>query len=181
MPLPREHRYTSEDYWNLPEGRRAELIDGQLYDMAPPSRMHQKLISQFTLVLGQYIRDHHGTCEVYPAPFAVNLDAEDKDWVEPDISVICDTSKLDDRGCNGAPDLVVEVVSPSSRKMDYFRKNALYSESGVLEYWIVDPDRKRTTIYRYQHDDVPVIVPFAEEARVGIFPGLTINVADLLK
>mgnify|MGYP003094061938 FL=1 len=181
MPLPKGTRFTSEDYWNLPEGRRAELIDGQLYDMAPPSRMHQKLISQFTLVLGQYIRDHHGTCEVYPAPFAVNLDAEDKDWVEPDISVICDTSKLDDRGCNGAPDLVVEVVSPSSRKMDYFRKNALYSESGVLEYWIVDPDRKRTTIYRYQHDDVPVIVPFAEEAHVGIFPGLAINIADLLK
>ena len=149
--------------------------------MAPLSRIHQKLISQFTLVLWQYIRDHHGTCEVYPAPFAVNLDAEDKDWVEPDISVICDTSKLDDRGCNGAPDLVVEVVSPSSRKMDYFRKNALYSESGVLEYWIVDPDRERTTIYRYQHDDVPVIVPFAEEAHVGIFPELAINVADLLK
>ena len=181
MPLPKGTRFTPEDYWNLREGRRAELIHGQLYDMAPPSRMHQKLISQFTLVLGQYIRDHHGTCEVYPAPFAVNLDAEDKDWVEPDISVICDTSKLDDRGCNGAPDLVVEVVSPSSRKMDYFRKNALYSESGVLEYWIVDPDRKRTTIYRYQHDDVPVIVPFAEEAHVGIFPGLAINIADLLK
>ena len=96
MPLPREHHYTSEDYWNLPEGHRAELIDGQLYNMAPPSRMHQKLISQFMLVLGQYIRDHRGTCEVYPAPFAVNLDAEDKDWVEPDIYVICDTSKLDE-------------------------------------------------------------------------------------
>ena len=181
MPLPGEHRYTSEDYWNLPEGRRAELIDGQLYDMAPPSRVHQKLISQFTLVLGQYIRDNHGTCEVYPAPFAVNLDAGDKDWVEPDVSVICDPSKLDDRGCNGAPDLVIEIVSPSSRRMDYFRKNTLYFESGVQEYWIVDPDRERTTIYRYQNDDVPVIIPFAEEAHVGIFPGLTVKISDLLK
>lgn len=181
MPLPREHHYTSEDYWNLPEGHRAELIDGQLYNMAPPSRMHQKLISQFMLVLGQYIRDHHGTCEVYPAPFAVNLDAEDKDWVEPDISVICDTSKLDDRGCNGAPDLVVEVVSPSSRRIDYSTKNALYSEAGVREYWIVDPEKERTTVYRYEDDAAPIIYPFADNIPVGIFPGLAINVADLLK
>lgn len=77
--------------------------------------------------------------------------------------------------------MVIEIVSPSSRKMDYFRKNALYSESGVLEYWIVDPDRERTTIYRYQHDDVPVMVPFAEDARVGIFPGLAVNIGELLK
>lgn len=181
MPLPREHHYTSEDYWNLPEGHRAELIDGQLYNMAPPSRMHQKLISQFMLVLGQYIRDHHGTCEVYPAPFAVNLDAEDKDWVEPDISVICDTSKLEDRGCNGAPDLVVEVVSPSSRRIDYSTKNALYSEAGVREYWIVDPEKERTTVYRYEDDAAPIIYPFADNIPVGIFPGLAINVADLLK
>ena len=181
MPLPREHHYTSEDYWNLPEGHRAELIDGQLYDMAPPSRMHQKLISQFMLVLGQYIRDHHGTCEVYPAPFAVNLDAEDKDWVEPDISVICDTSKLDDRGCNGAPDLVVEVVSPSSRRIDYSTKNALYSEAGVREYWIVDPEKEQTTVYRYEDDAAPIVYPFADNIPVGIFPGLAINVADLLK
>ena len=181
MPLPREHHYTSEDYWNLPEGHRAELIDGQLYNMAPPSRMHQKLISQFMLVLGQYIRDHHGTCEVYPAPFAVNLDAEDKDWVEPDISVICDTSKLDDRGCNGAPDLVVEVVSPSSRRMDYSTKNTLYSDAGVREYWIVDPEKERTTVYRYEDDAAPIIYPFADNIPVGIFPGLAINVTDLLK
>ncbi len=110
MPSPGEHRYTSEDYWNLSEGRRAELIDGQLYDMAPPGRIHQELISEFTQLLGSYIKSHGGACKVYPAPFAVNLDADDKDWVEPDVSVVCDLSKLDDRGCNGAPDLVVEVV-----------------------------------------------------------------------
>ena len=181
MPLLREHRYTSEDYWNLPEGRRAELIDGQLYDMAPPSRMHQKISGGLYRTISNFILERNGTCEVYAAPFAVNLDAEDKDWVEPDISVICDPSKLDERGCNGAPDLVVEIVSPSSRRMDYFRKNTLYFESGVQEYWIVDPDRERTTIYRYQHDDVPVIIPFTEEARVGIFPGLTIQISELLK
>ena len=182
MPLPKETRYTSKDYWTLPKGYRSELIGGQLYnDIVPPSRMHQKLISQFTLVLGQYIHDHHSTCEVYPAPFAVNPDAEDKDWVEPDISVVCDQSKLDDRGCNGAPDLVVEIVSPSSRRMDYSTKNALYSKAGVREYWIVDPEKERTTVYRYEEDAAPTIFPFTDDVPVGIFSGLTINVADLLK
>ena len=88
MPLLKNDHYTSEDYWNLPEEERAELINGKFYDMAPPSRIHQKLVSKLTALLNQYIADHHGSCEVYPAPFAVNLDADDKDWVEPDVSVI---------------------------------------------------------------------------------------------
>lgn len=83
MPLSRQNTYTSEDYWNLPDDERAELIDGQLYDMAPPNRIHQKLIIQIGKTLVNYIDDHHGDCEVYPAPFAVNLDADDKNWVDP--------------------------------------------------------------------------------------------------
>ena len=90
MPLLKQHTYTSEDYWNLPDSQRAELIDGQLYNMAPPSRMHQRLVMELSATIRDYIRSHHGSCQVYPAPFAVNLDADDKDWVEPDISVICD-------------------------------------------------------------------------------------------
>ena len=127
MPLLKNDHYTSEDYWNLPEEERAELINGKFYDMAPPSRIHQKLVSKLTALFNQYITDHHGSCEVYPAPFAVNLDADDKDWVEPDISVICDPNKLTDRGCSGAPDLIFEIVSPASRKMDYSLKNMIYS------------------------------------------------------
>ena len=103
MPLPKGTRFTSEDYWNLPEGRRAELIDGRLYDMTPPSRIHQKLVSMFVHLIQSHVRNNSGSCEVYPAPFAVNLDAEDRDWVEPDVSVICDKNKLTDRGCTGAP------------------------------------------------------------------------------
>ena len=115
--LLKKELYTSDDYWNLPEGERAELIDGQFYAMAPPSRIHQKLCFQLSKQIDNYIVSQKGNCEVYPAPFAVNLDAEDKNWVEPDISVICDKSKLTDRGCSGAPDLIVEIVSPSSRKI----------------------------------------------------------------
>ena len=91
--------------------------------------------------------------------------------MEPDISVICDPSRLDDRGCNGAPDLVIEIVSPSSRRMDYSTKNTLYSEAGVREYWIVDPAKERTTIYRYEEDAAPIFYLFSDDVPVGIFPG----------
>lgn len=180
MPLPKNKVYTSEDYWNLPEGDRAELINGQLYAMAPPSRVHQKLILKFSYTFENYIQSHHGNCEIYPAPFAVNLDADDKNWVEPDISVICDRSKLTDRGCKGAPDFVIEIVSPSSRKMDYSTKNVLYSEAGVREYWIVDPAKERTTVYQYEEDAAPAIFPFEQPVTVGIYSDLSITIADLL-
>ena len=88
MPLPKEQNYTSKDYWNLPEGTRAELIDGQFYSMAPPSRLHQDIVFQIARKLADHIDLKGGKCKVYPAPFAVNLDADDKNWVEPDISVI---------------------------------------------------------------------------------------------
>lgn len=181
MPLPKRKSYTSDDYWNLPDGQRAELIGGQLYDMAPPYRIHQKLISELHFALKKYITSQNGNCEIYPAPFAVNLDADDRNWVEPDISVICDPEKLTDRGCKGAPDFIIEVVSPSSRKMDYSTKNAIYSESGVREYWIVDPAKERTTVYRYEEDSAPMIVPFDLPIQVGIYQDLHINIAELLK
>ena len=181
MPLLKNDQYTSEDYWNLPEGTRAELIDGKFYDMAPPSRIHQRLVSKLTSVIDQYISNHHGNCQVYPAPFAVNLDADDRDWVEPDISVICDPNKLTDRGCSGAPDLIFEIVSPSSRKLDYGIKNGIYSQSGVREYWIVDPAKERVTVYHYEDDAAPVIYSFAQDIPVGIYPGLTIKINDLLE
>ena len=96
MPILK-NSYTSKDYWNLPDGQRAELINGQFYNMAPPSRIHQEISYQISRLLGNYIESNGGKCRVYPAPFAVNLDADDKDWVEPDISVICDPNKLTDR------------------------------------------------------------------------------------
>lgn len=180
MPLPKKQTYTSEDYWNLPEGDRAELIDGQLYAMAPPNRLHQKLVMELSATIRQYINTNKGNCEVYPAPFAVDLNADDETYIEPDISVICDKNKLTDRGCKGAPDFVIEIVSPSSRKMDYSIKNALYSEAGVREYWIVDPEKLRTTIYHYEEDAAPAIYTFNQAVTVGIYGDLTIIIDDLL-
>lgn len=181
MPLPRENRYTLEDIFNLPDGQRAELIDGQIYMMSPPNRIHQKLSGELYAAIHSHIRGKGGSCEVYAAPFAVILNQDEDTYVEPDISVICDKEKLSDRGCEGAPDMVIEIVSPSSRQMDYSIKNALYSQSGVREYWIVDPAKERTTVYWYEEDAMPVISPFDQPLTVGILDGLQITIADLLK
>ena len=181
MPQLKEKIYTSEDYWNLPDGERAELIDGKLYAMAPPNRIHQYLIFSIARKIADYIDSNNGKCKVYLSPFAVNLNADDKTYVEPDISVICDANKLTDKGCNGAPDLIVEVVSPSSRKMDYNIKNAKYTEAGVREYWIVDPEKERTTVYHYEDDAAPAIIPFDQPISAGIYTNFSITIADLLK
>lgn len=175
-----DQAYTAEDYWNLPEGHRAELIEGELYDLAAPSRTHQRLAGGLYRAASDYIESHGLPCEADIAPFAVNLRANDTTFVEPDVLVVCDRDKLSDRGCEGAPDFVAEVVSPSSRHMDYAIKNALYSEAGVREYWIVDPDRRRTTAYRYEEDAAPLIFPFDAPIESGICPGFKVVVADLM-
>ena len=181
MPLLKSNIYTTDYIYSLPEGQRAELIDGVVYDMAPPSRIHQKISGELYTSINNHIKSKKGTCEVYHAPFAVFLNSDDKTYVEPDISVICDTNKLNDRGCNGAPDFIIEVVSPSSRKMDYSTKNALYSEAGVREYWIVDPAKERTTVYRYEEDAAPMIFTFEQSITVGIYGDLNVNIAELLR
>lgn len=181
MPLPKEQLYTINDIYELPDGERAELINGRIYYMAPPSRIHQKLSYHLARIIGDYIISKGGSCEVYPAPFAVFLNADEKTYVEPDISVICDPRKLTDRGCEGAPDFIIEVVSPSSRKMDYSTKNALYSDAGVREYWIVDPAKERTTIYRYEEDAAPMIIAFDQTIQVGIYKNLSVTIAEFLR
>ena len=122
MPLPQREDYTIEDIYALPEGTRAELIDGQIYYMAPPTRKHQDIVGALYRKIADYIDSKRGSCKIYVSPFAVFLSENDKNYVEPDISVICDPNKLNDKGCTGAPDWIVEIVSPGSRRMDYFTK-----------------------------------------------------------
>ena len=170
MPVAEKYSHTTEEIYALPEGKRAELIDGQIYDMAPPGRIHQELVQQLSRTIGNYIADHKGTCKVYPAPFAVFLNQDDKTYVEPDISVICDNGKLDDRGCNGAPDWVIEIVSPSSKRMDYLIKLLKYQKAGVKEYWVVDPERKSIMVYDFAGGDADTY-SFKDEIPVGIYDG----------
>lgn len=174
MPLLQREDYTVEDIYALPEGTRAELIDGQIYYMAPLGRRHQNLLFSISRVIADYIDQKGGSCEVDIAPFAVFLNENDKNYVEPDISVICDTSKLNDRGCNGAPDWIIEIVSPASRKMDYFTKLFEYRTAGVREYWIVDPLKNLILIYNFDTSDSEQYI-FADTVKAGIYEDLYLD------
>ncbi len=153
MPLAQAKIYTEEDYYNLPENVRAELIEGNLiYNQAAPSRIHQTILGELHTVINNYIKSKDDSCRVYPTPFAVRLGEDRKTVVEPDISVICDKDKLTDRGCTGAPDWIIEIVSPGNSSHDYILKLNLYANAGVREYWIVDPYRKRIFVYRLEQE-----------------------------
>ncbi len=171
-----EKIYTTKDIYELPDDVHAELIDGRIYYMAPPGRMHQKISMHLSNEISAYIRKNNGSCEVYAAPFAVFLNEDDnKNYLEPDISVICDVSKLDEKGCHGAPDWIIEIVSPGSRTRDYIKKMFLYHAAGVREYWIADPEKKLVSVYGFEADIVEQY-HFGEEIPAGIFEGFSINV-----
>jgi Uma2 family endonuclease len=165
---------TTEDIYNLPDGQRAELIDGKMYMMAAPGRAHQGLVTEFTYLIRDYIRNKNGDCVIYPSPFAVFLNADDKTYVEPDICVICDKDKLIDEGCKGAPDWIIEIVSSTSGRMDYYIKLFKYRTAGVREYWIVDPMKKRVMVYNFEHDTIEEY-SFSDKVKAGIYKDFEIN------
>lgn len=171
-------RYTIEDIYSLPEGKRAELIDGELYLMAAPGMMHQRLVMKLSYEIEDYIRHHHGLCEVFPSPFAVFLNADDEIYVEPDISVICDRSRLTDRGCSGAPDWIIEIVSPGSKSRDYIKKMIKYNMAGVREYWIADYEKRLVMVYDFEHDSVENY-SFSDKVQSGILKGLVIDFSKI--
>ncbi|MEY8410491.1 Uma2 family endonuclease [Lachnospiraceae bacterium 62-26] len=168
--------YTIEDIYALQEGERAELIDGQIYYMAPPSTRHQRIVSKLNQVIANHIDSHGGDCEVFPSPFAVFLNNDDINYVEPDISVICDPSKLDDKGCHGAPDWIIEIVSPGSKSMDYYKKLLKYNTAGVKEYWIVDPTKELVMVYRFDKETMDQY-SFGEDILVGIYDDFSIRIS----
>ncbi len=187
MPMPQEDRYTLADALAWDEQDHIELIDGYPVMMAPPSRAHQKAIMELSAQLHTYLKGKK--CEVYPAPFAVRLFEQDGDHpedvdtlVEPDISVVCDPSKLDDTGCKGAPDLVMEILSPSSTRHDRFTKFNLYQRAGVREYWIVDPEYRSVQVFTL---DGGGSLRIAEEygrgdvARVNVLDGCFIDLGKV--
>ena len=155
MPLPLQNKeYTIDDIYALPDGQRAELIDGQMYMMAPPSRRHQQILLSLGRKIADYIDRKGGSCEVDIAPFAVFL------------------------GCAGAPDWVIEIVSPGSRRMDYYTKLFKYRTAGVREYWIVDPEKSRVTVYSFESDDTAEYA-FSEAVKAGIYDDLEIDFSSI--
>lgn len=174
--LRKEEFYTIDDIYSLPDGERAELFDGKIYYMSPPNTKHQRLLMNLTYQISDYIKRNNGECEVFPAPFAVFINKDDtRNYVEPDISVICDNNKITEKGCNGAPDWVIEIVSPSSKSMDYFTKLFKYRTAGVREYWIVDPTKELITVYRFEKELMEQY-SFEENISVGIYEDFSIKI-----
>ena len=169
---------TIEDIYALPEGIRAELIDGKLYFMATPTRLHQEINGELYLTVANYIRAHGGECKVFIPPFAVFLYEDNSTYLEPDLTVVCDKKKLNDKGCVGAPDWVIEIVSPSSRKVDCVLKAAKFRDAGVREYWVVYPEKRIIQVYQFEKEDNVGLYSFEEEVPSGVIEGLTIRLAD---
>lgn len=192
MAEPREKtqiRFTYGHYLLWPEHERWQVIDGVAYDMTPaPSRRHQEITVEMVVQLGNFLRDR--PCRVYVAPFDVRLpdgdepDEEVHTVVQPDISVVCDEKKLDERGCRGAPDFIIEILSPSTVHLDQEKKRELYERRGVREYWIVDPDGRTVAIHRLFADGKygqAESVPAAGEMPVEVLPGCTFDMDRVMR
>ena len=169
--------YTTEYIDSLPEGERAELIDGKLYMMAHPSFVHQDIIFSIGRKIADCIDEHEKICKVILAPFGLYLSSDNRNYLEPDLMVVCDKSKITDKGVVGAPDFVIEVVSPSSIQMDYMKKLMKYARSGIREYWIVEPLKKKTVIYNFE-TEITEEYPCTDDIPCGICPELKVNLSD---
>lgn len=176
MALTQERIYTIDDIYALPDGERAELIDGNIYYMAPPSTKHQRITGKLFNIISNHISSKGGECEPFITPFSVFLNENDKTYVEPDISVICDKNKLTDKGCKGAPDWIIEIVSPSSKRMDYMTKLFKYRSASVREYWIVDPDKNRIMVYYFEIEEGSMEeYTLADKVKVNIYEDFEID------
>ncbi|MBP5331292.1 MAG: Uma2 family endonuclease [Lachnospiraceae bacterium] len=177
--LRRDDIHTVAEIEKLPEDVRAELIDGDIHMMSTPSANHQAIQVEISAVVRNYIRQKDGNCRIFPAPFAVYLYNDDYNYFEPDITVICDPSKIDNKGCHGAPDWVIEIVSPSSRRFDYMVKLFKYEKAGVREYWIVDPDTAKVTVYDFENEDTNTY-SFDDTVKASIYGGeLEVDFSDI--
>ena len=164
--------YTIRDYFDLPDERRVELIDGVIYDMGSPTVLHQMLADEICSAFKNYIRRKKGNCISIMSPVDVQLDCDDKTIVQPDVVVLCDRSKIKDGRIFGAPDLLVEVLSPATKKKDMHIKLAKYIAAGVREYWIVNPKDKTVVVYDNQEDDMDIrFYTFEHEIPVDIYGG----------
>ena len=149
MKKRKQGEYTLDDYYALPDERRVELIDGVIYDMAAPTSIHQIIAFELAKEFSAYIEKNNGKCISMISPLDVQLDKDNKTMVQPDVMIICDRSKIKKRVVYGAPDLAVEVLSPSTYKKDVRIKLKKYRAAGVKEYWLVDPDDHTVTVYKF--------------------------------
>lgn len=167
-----ERLYTLDDYYRLPNDVRAELIDGRLFYMQSPTSAHQNIIGELYFATRLFIKEKNGTCQPFMAPLDVQLDCDDKTMIQPDFMIVCDREKIWEDRIYGAPDFVVEVLSPSTRKRDTDVKLLKYRNAGVREYWIVDLEKERIICYFFEEDGlIPNIYTFQNEVPVRIYDG----------
>ena len=190
-PFAGKKNFTYKDYLNWPDDIRAEIINGVAYMMSPPLTAHQRALMRLAHHFLNFLEGK--ICEVFVAPFGVRLfpkdDRTDDTVVEPDIVVVCDPSKIDERGCNGAPDLVIEILSPSTRRKDRYLKLELYKKAKVREYWMVSADDCEIEVHNFENNsikffgknesDTPDDSKLPEIIPVFVLPGLEINVGDI--
>jgi len=177
--------YTYEDYLRFSDDDRVEIIDGIVYDMSPaPLRKHQNISVELTGIIWEYLKGK--SCEIYPAPFDVvfaekgKKDSEIKNVVQPDLSIICDKNKLNDKGCFGAPDWIIEILSPSTSSKDLNEKYFLYEKFGVKEYWIVEPSEQIVLVYSLKNGKYENTFRYTkEDSAVTIFEDLSINLSEI--
>lgn len=175
-----EPKYSVEEYFALPNPADYELIEGELIKKNTPGYEHQIIAGQIYMHFYQELGRKCKKCEAILAPFCVVLSERNGVVVQPDISVICKRELLQDGVCMGAPDLVVEIISKTSREYDYYDKLRIYHKYGVREYWVVDSDKERIVRYALEDGIVPVITPFSEQMPSLVIKGLTLNLGKLL-
>ncbi|MCT1905064.1 Uma2 family endonuclease [Oceanobacillus sojae] len=183
MPIPnKKEKYSYTDYLTWNEGERLELIDGDIFNMSPaPSRRHQQVLRELSTAFSIFLREKE--CEIFFAPFDVRLlvdnklDNEITNVVQPDLSIVCDQEKLDDKGCNGSPDMIIEILSPSSVKLDRWIKYQLYEEAKIKEYWLVDPVNESVEIYLLTGEQYKFQGVFTKEDTITVhtLSGLTLD------
>ncbi|MGJ7030534.1 Uma2 family endonuclease [Niabella hirudinis] len=188
--LDTSQRYSYADYFRWKFQERVELLRGWIHKMSPaPGMKHQSISLTLTLQIGNYFKGK--TCKVFTAPFDVRLpDTKNRKRdelvftvVQPDICIICDAEKIDDRGCIGAPDLVIEILSPGNTQKEMGIKFDLYEESGVKEYWLVEPQDKVVLVYLLKEGKYVGLKPFTEDNEISsaLFPDLKFKVSDIFE
>ena len=170
---------TLEQYENLPEDIRAEVFESQIYYMASPSQEHQTILTELLVAIRSYLKKKGGSCQVFPAPFDVKLSDHPLTIVQPDIMIVCNKDKLDGKRCDGAPDFIIEIISPSNPADDYIRKLYYYNNYGVREYWIVDPRRKMVIVNYFEGNILNIQYSFDSTIKVNIYDDLWIDFTEL--